>query len=395
MKYLRFAIHLVIASLSLGSHAAFKVDYESGGVAGEQLSGSAKVPVLSGKAAIESKKKLLLDNSVVWLERKGECGGAVTSGTADGVSFAVGAGMIVPRGWQVFSVLDDDLSDIKLSWVGGEPWLNPIARMAEKYRVRMEADCSKKTLTFLSRPTLGEYADTNNRFADVSSMSVSIPEAPVVDSNDAVSYAAGSEDAQEIGVVSGTLVGAGQGAALGNTIIPRSRESLFSYASRYADQKGLAEPVYRVADINKAMSVPIDIYPKKKLFSAKRPEFSLDHALSVLNLYFATGTNAVTKEVHLVVTDNPSIIYENLSIFTIRNAPISQSAIHIANTYGYSFGERNEWGHDVEWTNPYPYHLISTDVLDGLTQLLDNYPIAANIVPSTKTVFVSSRISRR
>lgn len=93
----------------------------------------------------------------------------------------------------------------------------------------------------------------------------------------------------------------------------------------------------------------------------------------------------------LVVTNREFQSWENLRVFDVLADTLSENARRLSQHYGWKMDPINGWRLDTDYTIVAPYKIVVSDVHQAFSRILEAYPVKANLVGSTETVFFVER----
>ena len=93
----------------------------------------------------------------------------------------------------------------------------------------------------------------------------------------------------------------------------------------------------------------------------------------------------------LVVTDRPFKYWQELHVFDVEPTTLSDNARKLASYYGWKANPETSWRLDQDFQIIAPFRIIVTDVQQAYQRLFESYPVEANLVGSTQSVYFVSR----
>lgn len=378
MKQLAASLLMLFAG---AANAALVLDY-TGGKTGDGHKTEVSDSRFNGEP-----KKLLLDNSIQWatfLDSE-KCIEKPVNGSGTNLPLSTALKILTPNGWRVYADDDVDLSMALVGWRNGAMWTRIISDAAEKHKFKVTFNCSSKEVTFKSSPSLGVLHSEDN----FDSFGEGLIPTEVAPTNEATTFASGPIYA---GNPSGNPVdvrlGSAPSASKAGEPSPLQNETLSQYVSRYADHYGYSRVAYRLKKTNgdSVMRLRVASGNKSGTFS----EFLQHHKLMVVN-----GVDASSNVSVLILTDDSTATGRgDLLVFAVKQGFVSENAVALANATGLSIGEDNVWPNlGVDYKVPYGYDIVMTEPVDGFMELFAKYPLQAQMVMGTKTVFVVKRNS--
>lgn len=323
-----------------------------------------------------TKKKLLLDKSVVWARFLGNCSDASIQGSGLDVPMSFALKMILPTGWKVYSDDDVSLEGIHLTWKRGDLWTKLLSDVAEKNKIRITIDCNVQELSLAGSPDLGSLAETGGNTASFESI-------PQPDPEPAASV---SLPAETIGAVAGSSAQSAQSRI--QTLTPFTGESVYLFMNRYAELQQFDRVVYRIRDINKKVNLKIDEY---KRAGDSDKSFSLGEALASKGLIALNAKDVFTGRDVLVVTDEMGLNNRQLRVFRVDEGALSINAVKLATIYSLTIGSSNQWPLETDYNIKFRYDIVIADSLDAFSQLFKSYPVQAQIIHGGTAMTVVKR----
>lgn len=106
-----------------------------------------------------------------------------------------------------------------------------------------------------------------------------------------------------------------------------------------------------------------------------------------IRFFEARGKNGYT----LVVTDRPFKYWQELHVFDVESTTLSDNAHKLAAYYGWNANAETSWRLDQDFQIIAPFRIVVTDVQQAYQRLFESYPVEANLVGSTQSVYFVSR----
>jgi hypothetical protein len=329
-------------------------------------------PSVKKEAAGSESKVLLLDSATKFLVERGTGVAAKLPGTSTTLSLAKAMPFILPAGWKVYGQNGLDFTNVNVTWVDGESWINVLERVARQNNLSVLVDWSPKEVTINKAPDLGSFSKDSNS-SSLTNLNLSDPE--LAKNNESMTYGA-------------TNVGSKNKIVTNDSVEPNDKETINSYTERFAANNGYERVAYKIkAAISKTISNEIDPVGSRK----PKTSFTYDSSLKKNGLYKVDGTDAVSGARILVITDKQYAPGTTLLVYGITKGMLSHNAETLAHIEGKEIGGLNCLISDEDYEIPFGYDIVGGTPIEMFTELFAPFPIQAQFVVGQKTINIVKR----
>lgn len=176
------------------------------------------------------------------------------------------------------------------------------------------------------------------------------------------------------------------------TITVRERESLISVSTRLAQEKGYRDVLFDFSP--RARAPHSALAAQAQTLQGDGLAELLDHVTRTFSSHagpFRFFEALADNGYVLVVTDRAFEPWQSLRVFNVTASTLSDNAERLTTFAGWKPANAEAWRLSRDFPIIAPYRIVIADIEQGFNRLFEPYPVQANLVQSSRSVFFVSR----